>query len=176
MTALRRELRQYIALRRALGTRLQEPAATLDAIERRVPFDCLAHVRNGVQDQRVEAPAEVALPAGRHGGEVCLHRGVDRSVAARARVTCSGARKAGGVDWRYLQTLGTEEARSTARWPERKRKRQNDRSAVASSRTYSADRLRVCAMTKSRIERAFRDCGKPRPAILEARRARTSGK
>ena len=27
-------------------------------------------------------------------------------------------------------------------WPERKRKRQNDRSAVASSRTYSADRLR----------------------------------
>lgn len=30
MTALRRELRQYIALRRALGTRLQEPAATLE--------------------------------------------------------------------------------------------------------------------------------------------------
>lgn len=30
MTALRRELRQYIALRRALGTRLQEPAVTLE--------------------------------------------------------------------------------------------------------------------------------------------------
>jgi hypothetical protein len=30
MTALRRELRQYIALRRALGTRLHEPAATLE--------------------------------------------------------------------------------------------------------------------------------------------------
>jgi site-specific recombinase XerD len=30
MTALRRELRQYIALRRALGTKLQEPAATLE--------------------------------------------------------------------------------------------------------------------------------------------------
>ena len=30
MTVLRRELRQYIALRRALGTRLQEPAATLE--------------------------------------------------------------------------------------------------------------------------------------------------
>jgi hypothetical protein len=30
MTALRSSLRQYIALRRALGTKLQEPAATLE--------------------------------------------------------------------------------------------------------------------------------------------------
>ncbi len=61
------------------------------------------------------------------------------------------------MDWRYLHTLGTDGERSIARWPERKRKRQNDRSAVASSRTYSPDRLRVCAMTKFRIVSAFSD-------------------
>jgi len=33
MTALHTKLRQYIALRRALGTRLEEPAATLDRLE-----------------------------------------------------------------------------------------------------------------------------------------------
>ena len=112
--------------------------------------------------------------AGSHSPDVPV--GVDRSVAARARVTSSGERKAGGVDWRYLQTLGTEEERSTGIWPERKRKRQNERSAVARSRTYSADRLRVCAMTKSRIESAFSDCGKPLSASLDARKVRTSGK
>ena len=78
--------------------------------------------------------------------------------------------------WRYLQTLGTEGERSTGIWPERKRKRQNDRSAVARRRTYSADRSRVCAMTKSRIVSAFSDCGKRVPASLDARRVWISGK
>ncbi len=37
---------------------------------------------------------------------------VDRSGAANTRVTSSGERKAGGAELRYLQTLGTEKARS----------------------------------------------------------------
>jgi hypothetical protein len=50
----------------------EEPALALDAVERRVPFDRLAHAGDAALDERVEAPAEVALPA-RHRGDVGLH-------------------------------------------------------------------------------------------------------
>src|SRR5439155_4470490 len=44
----------------------EEPALALDAIEGRVPFDRLAHAGDGAHDERVEAAADVAVPA-RHG-------------------------------------------------------------------------------------------------------------
>jgi hypothetical protein len=53
----------------------EEPALALDAIEGRVPFDCLAHVGDGAHDERVEAAPDVAFPA-RHGRDVGLHGGV----------------------------------------------------------------------------------------------------
>src|SRR5262245_3738841 len=65
----------------------QKPPLPSDAVERRVPLHGLAHARHAAHDQRVEAPAEVALPA-RHRGDVRLHRRValafrDLRVAAR---------------------------------------------------------------------------------------------
>lgn len=45
------------------------------AIEGRVPFHGLAHARDRVRDQRVEATADLALPA-RHGGDIGLYRPV----------------------------------------------------------------------------------------------------
>ena len=50
----------------------EEPALALDAVERRVPFDRLAHAGDGAHDERVEAAPDVALPA-RHGRDVGLH-------------------------------------------------------------------------------------------------------
>src|ERR1700722_17593523 len=65
----------------------QEPAPTLDAIERRVPFDCLTRAWRRFHDQRVEAMSNVALPP-RHGGDIGLHGRValalrDLRIAAR---------------------------------------------------------------------------------------------
>src|SRR6266498_4821278 len=54
---------------------VEEPTLTLDAVERRVPFDRLAHAGDGAHDERVEAAADVAFPA-RHGRDVGLHGGV----------------------------------------------------------------------------------------------------
>jgi antitoxin (DNA-binding transcriptional repressor) of toxin-antitoxin stability system len=50
-------------------------ALALDAVQRRVPLQGLAHVGHVPHDERVEALPEVALPA-RHPGDVRLHRGV----------------------------------------------------------------------------------------------------
>ena len=53
----------------------EEPALALDAVERRVPFDRLAHAGDGAHDERVEAAPDVAFPA-RHGRDVGLYGGV----------------------------------------------------------------------------------------------------
>ena len=53
----------------------EEPALAVDAIEGRVPFDCLAHAGDGTRDDHVTAAADAAFPA-RHGGDVGLHGGV----------------------------------------------------------------------------------------------------
>jgi hypothetical protein len=45
--------KQITPLREAM--KAEEPALALDAIEGRVPFDCLAHAGNGAHDERVEA-------------------------------------------------------------------------------------------------------------------------
>src|SRR5690606_26072735 len=65
----------------------EEPALALDAVQRRVPFDRLAHAGDGAHDERIEAAPDVAFPA-RHGRDVGLHGGValrfgDLRVAAR---------------------------------------------------------------------------------------------
>src|SRR5688572_10764968 len=65
----------------------QKPAPAFDSVERRVPLHGFAHARHAADDQRVEPPAEVALPTG-HCGDVRLHRRVTLSfrnlgVAAR---------------------------------------------------------------------------------------------
>jgi len=60
---------------------VEEPALTLDSEKRRVPFDRLAHARDGAHDKRVEALPEVAFPA-RHGRDVGLYGGV--AVGLRA--------------------------------------------------------------------------------------------
>jgi len=57
-------------------------------------------------------------------------------------------RNAGTVAFRYLHTVGTARERSVDRCPRRKRKRKKERSAVASSRAYSLDRLRVWSRRK----------------------------
>src|SRR5215831_13693149 len=75
----------------------EEPALARNAIERRVPFDCLAHAGNGVHDERVEAASDVPLPA-RHGRDVGLHGGVAiglcnlRVAACEEGRTCNLAR------------------------------------------------------------------------------------
>src|SRR6202171_5965655 len=53
----------------------EEPALALDSVQRRVPFDRLAHAGDGAHDERVEAAPDVAFPA-RHGRDVGLHGGV----------------------------------------------------------------------------------------------------
>src|SRR3977135_2041050 len=50
-------------------------ALALDSVERRIPFDRLAHAGDGAHDERVEAAPDVAFPA-RHGRDVGLHGGV----------------------------------------------------------------------------------------------------
>src|SRR3979490_2012748 len=50
-------------------------ALALDSVQRRVPFDRLAHAGDGAHDERVEAAPDVAFPT-RHGRDVGLHRGV----------------------------------------------------------------------------------------------------
>jgi hypothetical protein len=42
----------------------EEPAWALDSVQRRVPFDRLAHAGDGAHDERVEAAPDVAFPAG----------------------------------------------------------------------------------------------------------------
>ncbi len=68
------EERHLHVLREAMDA--EEPAAfvawSLDAVQRRVPFDRLAHARDGARDERVEAAPDVLLPA-RHGRDVGLH-------------------------------------------------------------------------------------------------------
>src|SRR3954454_4665425 len=55
--------------------KVEEPPLALDAVERRVPPDCPAHVGDGVPDERIEAAPDVAFPA-RHRSDVRLHGGV----------------------------------------------------------------------------------------------------
>ena len=62
------------------AVKAEEPALTFDAIEGRVPFNGLAQIWNGGCDERVEAAADVAFPAG-HGGDV----GVDRCITIGLR-------------------------------------------------------------------------------------------
>src|SRR4051794_21135279 len=64
-------------LRKAMHA--EEPSVlfsrALDSIQRRIPFDGLAHAGDGARDERVEATPVVTFPA-RHGGDVGLHGGV----------------------------------------------------------------------------------------------------
>src|SRR5262245_8745730 len=53
----------------------EEPALALDAIERRVPLDCLAHVGDRANNERVETAPDVAFPAW-HDHDVGLHGGI----------------------------------------------------------------------------------------------------
>src|SRR5262245_21835803 len=53
----------------------EEPDAVLDAVERRVPFDRLAHAGDGAHDERIEAAPDLAFPA-RHGRDIGLHGGI----------------------------------------------------------------------------------------------------
>src|SRR5688572_3436756 len=57
-----------------------EPTLALESVERRIPFDCFVHVRNGARDQHVEAARDIPLPA-RDGCDVGLHGSV--AVALR---------------------------------------------------------------------------------------------
>src|SRR5439155_14933388 len=56
----------------------EEPAVALDSVERRVPFDRLAHAADS-DDERVETAPDVAFPA-RHGRDVGPHGGVAVSL------------------------------------------------------------------------------------------------
>src|SRR5262245_59117153 len=64
---------QFDVLREAMKG--EEPALALDAIERRIPFDRLAHPGDDARDERVEAAADVAFPTW-HGRDVGLHGGI----------------------------------------------------------------------------------------------------
>src|SRR4051794_28849599 len=50
----------------------EKPALAFVAIERRVPFDRLAHAGNGAHDECVKAPPNFVLPA-RHRRDIGLH-------------------------------------------------------------------------------------------------------
>ena len=49
--------------------KVDEPALTVDAIERRVPFDGLVHARDCAYDECIEAATDVAFPAWYRGDE-----------------------------------------------------------------------------------------------------------
>lgn len=100
----------------------EEPALAFDAVEGRVPFDGFADVGEGFGDERIDAVAEFAFPAG-HGGDVGLHGSVavgfgDLGVTAgeefghRVRssvpVICGVGRSGGG---RRVRRGGCGEAR-----------------------------------------------------------------
>src|SRR4051794_1891622 len=72
------EENHFDVLREAM--KAEEPALALDAIEGRVPFDCLVHAGNDAGDERVEATSDITLPAG-HGRDV----GLDGCVAVGLR-------------------------------------------------------------------------------------------
>src|SRR5215218_1289857 len=72
----------------------EEPALTLDAIQRRVPFDRLAHARDGAHDERVEAAPDVAFPA-RHGRDVGLHGGIAVALRDLRVAACEEGRLCG---------------------------------------------------------------------------------
>src|ERR1700676_5485300 len=75
----------------------EEPALALDSVQRRVPFDCLAHAGDGAHDEGVEAAPDLTFPAGQ-GRDVCLHRGIAvglrdlRVAACEERRLCDLAR------------------------------------------------------------------------------------
>src|SRR5690606_26374189 len=51
----------------------EKPALALDAIEGRVPFDCLVYTGNGARDHCIEPAPDLALPA-RHRSDVRPYR------------------------------------------------------------------------------------------------------
>src|SRR5438270_2358 len=67
------EENQFDVVREAMDA--EKPALALDSVKRRIPFDCLAHARDGARDERVEAAPDVALPS-RHRPDIGLHGGV----------------------------------------------------------------------------------------------------
>src|SRR4051812_7105521 len=73
----------------------EEPALALDSVQRRVPFDCLAHARDGAHDERVEAAPDVAFPA-RHGRDVGLHGYVAVALRGLRVAACEEGRFRGG--------------------------------------------------------------------------------
>lgn len=82
MTAFRRELRQYIALRRALGTRLQEPAATLerflDFLERQKAQFITSELALPLGDATARCTTRhMGSPVG-HGKRICFMAQHDR--------------------------------------------------------------------------------------------------
>jgi len=88
----------------------EEPALALDSVQRRVPFDRLAHAGDGAHDECVEAAPDVAFPA-RHGRDVGLHGGVavglrDLSVAACEEGRLRNAPLGGGLLCDLRRLLG----------------------------------------------------------------------
>jgi hypothetical protein len=72
----------------------EETALALYPVQRRVPFDCFAHVRDGAHDERVEAAAGVAFPA-RHGRDGGLHGGVAIGLRDPRVAACEESRRRG---------------------------------------------------------------------------------
>src|SRR4030081_395898 len=68
----------------------------LDAIERRVPFDGLAHAGDGAHGERVEVAPDVAFPA-RHGRDVGLHGRVAVSLCDLRIAAWEQSRLCGGL-------------------------------------------------------------------------------
>jgi hypothetical protein len=92
----------------------EEPALSLDfspeAVQRRVPFDGLAHAGDGARDERVETAPDVAFPA-RHGGDVGLYGGVATGLRDLRVAACEQGRLRGLAGfrlWRRLARLRRE--------------------------------------------------------------------
>src|SRR5690606_20091990 len=88
----------------------EEPDVVLDAIERRVPFDGLAHARDCARDDLVEAASNVTFPAW-HGRNVGLYGSVavalgDLRIAAREEDRLSGSRFGCGLFRGFRRLLG----------------------------------------------------------------------
>jgi hypothetical protein len=73
---------------------VEEPALALDSVERRVPFDGLAHAGEGAHDERVEPTPDVAFLA-RHGRDVGLHGDVALGLRDLRVAACEEGRLCG---------------------------------------------------------------------------------
>src|SRR3954451_24458681 len=100
----------------------EDRALALNSVEGRVPFDRLAHAGDGAHDDRVEAAADVLLPA-RHSGDVGIDGGValgfgDLRIAACEKGWLRGGPLSGRLvaaasrPWRLLGRFASHYVRS----------------------------------------------------------------